>query len=287
MGKGDMRAHWTLDTIDWSRFDRSRLDPALVSLVKAASLVEYNATDYVEYLRKVFANEPAMMKELDRWGTEEVQHGLALGRWAEMADPTFRFEEAFARFRKAYRPTHFVSGDGSVRGSRVGELIARCVVECGTSSAYVALRDATEEPVLKQISGLIAADEFAHYRLFYDLMQVQPENKPGFWQRLWIAATRVSETEDDELAMAYYCANVPADREHEIPYDRKACNQAYQSSMFGLYKPLHIERAVAMTGKAIGVHPESGVLKMIGRGIWHFLRFRAWRQGTPARVAVA
>lgn len=278
-----MRDHWTLDTIEWDKFDRSKLDPELLKLMKAASLVEYNATDYVEYLRKVFRNEPKVMEILQQWGEEEVQHGAALGRWAEMADPEFNFQEAFARFRKAYRPPHFVNADGSVRGSRIGELIARCVVECGTSSGYVALRDASEEPVLKQIAGLVAADEFAHYRLFLDLMQIQPEKKPGFFKRLWIAATRVSETEDDELAMAYYCANVPAHRENEIKYDRDACNQAYQSSMFRLYRPLHIERAVAMTGKAIGVNPESSILKLVGRALWQFVRFRVWRYGESAR----
>ena len=75
------------------------------------------------------------------------------------------------------------------------------------------MRDAVEEPVLKQIAGLIAADEFAHYRLFYDLMQIQPETKPPLWKRAWIAASRVQESEDDELAYAYYCGNVPADRD--------------------------------------------------------------------------
>lgn len=277
-----MGDHWTLDSIAWDKFDRSKLDPKFISLMKAASLVEYNAMDYVDYLRKVFHEDPKMMAALQRWGTEEVQHGAALGRWAEIADPEFKFEEAFARFRKAYRPQHFVETNGSVRGSRIGELIARCVVECGTSSGYTALRDATDEPVLKQIAGLIAADEFAHYRLFLDLMQLQSESKPGFFRRLWIAATRVSETEDDELAMAYYCANVPASREKDVPYDRKACNHAYQSAMFRLYKPLHIERAVAMTGKAIGLHPESGVLKLIGRALWQFVRFRVWQYGQPA-----
>lgn len=272
-----MRDHWTLESIAWEKFDRSKLDPAMLNLMKAASLVEYNAIDYVEYLRKVFQNEPGIMNVLDRWGSEEVQHGAALGRWAEIADPEFNFQEAFARFRKAYRPPHFVNGDGSVRGSRMGELIARCVVECGTSSGYTALRDAADEPVLKQIAGLVAADEFAHYRLFLDLMQTQSEAKLGFWKRIWIAATRVSETEDDELAMAYYCANVPASREHEIRYDRNICNQAYQSGMFRLYKQQHIQSAVAMTGKAIGINPESNALKIVGRALWQFVRFRVWR----------
>ena len=58
-----------------------------------------------------------------------------------------------------------------MRGSRRGEMIARCVVESGTSSLYSAIRDASEEPVLKEVAGRIAADEFRHYRLFYDILQ--------------------------------------------------------------------------------------------------------------------
>lgn len=269
-----MREHWTLDTIDWSKFDRTKLEPDLVRLMKAAALVEYNATDYVEYLRSVFKNEPEMMEHLHRWGTEEVQHGSALAKWAEMADPTFNFDAAFARFRKQYRPEHFVHADGSVRGSRVGELIARCVVECGTSSSYTALRDAAQEPVLKQIAGLIAADEFAHYRLFYKLMDMQPEKKPGFWRRLWIAATRISESTDDELASAYYSANFP----EGAPYDRKACNAAYQASMMLLYKRPHVDSAIGMVGKAIGMHPESRVLRWTSGALFGFI---SWRWTKP------
>ena len=55
----------------------------------------------------------------------------------------------------------------SVRGSRTGELIARCVVEVGTSSYYSALRDSIDEPVLKRICHRIAGDEYHHYKLFY------------------------------------------------------------------------------------------------------------------------
>lgn len=272
-----MRDHWTLETIDWSKFDRTKLKPELVRLIKAGSLVEYNAKDYVEYLRVVFNNEPEMMQVLDRWGTEEVQHGSALAKWAELADPEFNFEEAFARFRKGYRPEHFINADGSVRGSRTGELIARCVVECGTSSSYTALRDAVEEPVLKQIASLIAADEFAHYRLFFDLMNRQPEKKPGFWRRLYIAATRVSESTDDELAYAYYSANFP----EGAPYDRKACNAAYQSTVMQLYRRPHIDSAIGMVGKAIGMRRESRVLKWTSGALWNFISWR-WTKPQPA-----
>jgi hypothetical protein len=274
-----MRNHWTLDTIDWGKFDPAKVDPAMMRAVKAASLVEHNARDYVEYLRQVFKGDAETIAAIEQWGVEEVQHGQALGRWAEIADPSFKFADAFARFREGYRPAHFVNADGSIRGSRIGELIARCVVECGTSSGYTALRDATDEPVLKQIAGLIAADEFRHYRLFYDLMHRQKEQLPAFWERLRIAATRVSEAEDDELAYAFYCANVPAERADEVKYERKVYFNGYQACAMRMYRRPHIERATAMIGRAIGLHPESRVVKWSGRAFWEVIRWRAWAAG--------
>src|SRR6202012_1713504 len=100
-----------------------------------------------------------------------------------------------------------------VRGSRRGEMIARCVVESGTSSYYSAIRDATDEPVLKEIAGRISADEYRHYKLFYDVLNKQDEPEMSFPKRLWVAIGRVTESNDDELAYAYYAANVPKDQE--------------------------------------------------------------------------
>ena len=104
-----------------------------------------------------------------KWAKEEEQHGLALGRWAELADPDFKLDDGFARFTAMYRIP--VDATESVRGSRAAELCARCVVETGTSSLYSALRDAADEPVLKAICKNIALDEFKHYRLFYVHME--------------------------------------------------------------------------------------------------------------------
>src|SRR3546814_13918509 len=80
----------------------------------------------------------------------------------------------------------------SVRGSRNGELVARCVVECGTSSFYSAIRDATDEPVLKAVAARIAADEFRHFKLFYDHLQRYQARRPmGRLRRLFVALTRI------------------------------------------------------------------------------------------------
>ena len=119
-----------------------------------------------------------------------------------LADPGWDFEAAFARYRAGYKLPLDV--DASVRGSRTGELIARCMVETGTSSYYTALADATDEPVLRQVCKLIAADEYRHFKLFYDHMRRYLVREDlGLLTRLRIAAGRITESEDDELAYAF------------------------------------------------------------------------------------
>ena len=268
---------WSLDDVQWDKFDASKLEPRLLAAVKAASLVEYNAPDYVVYLKRVFRNSgPETLADLERWGDEEIQHGLVLGRWAEMADPTFNFEDAFARFRAGYKPPHFASDDEtSIRGSRRGEMIARCVVECGTSSYYSAIRDATEEPVLKEVAARIAADEFRHYRLFFETLRKQDEPDLPLWKKLWVAITRVNESDDDELSYAYYCANVAKADEAKIPYERAKFAKAYNATAITLYRRHHVNKLVQMVAKACGARPQSLLTSLASAALWRLLRMRA------------
>ena len=106
---------WTLDEVHWDAFQPQAVDPTMLAAIKAAALVEYNAPDYVTYLKRVFRDAgEETLANIERWGQEESQHGRALGRWAETADPDFRLEEAFARFRKGYTPEHFADPDAEI-----------------------------------------------------------------------------------------------------------------------------------------------------------------------------
>lgn len=270
------RAGWTLEDVDWGRFDSSKVEGSLLAAVKAASLVEYNADDYVAYLKRVYRGAAeSTLRAIEHWGREEVQHGLALGRWAEMADPNFDFQKAFARFRLLYRPPHFVSGETSVRGSRRGEMISRCVVESGTSSLYSAIRDASAEPVLRQVAGHIAADEFRHYRLFYDILQAETEPELPVWRKVWVAFGRVRESEDDELAAAYYCANVPPEEAAAKLYRRRIYARAYGAKVGAFYRRHHVDRLVKMAVKPTGLDPAGLLSRIAGFLLWGSLRMRA------------
>ncbi len=272
-----LAGHWKIADLPWDQFDPSKLDAELLAVVKAASLVEYNAHDYARYLKNIFPQDADFHRDLQNWAEEEVQHGTALGQWAERADPSFNFAKASARYSAGYRID--LDAESSIRGSHAGELIARCIVETGTSSYYTALADAAEEPALKAICRNIAADELRHYKLFYDhLKRYLGREDINRLQRLKIGISRIGESEDDELAYAYYAANAPED----AVYDHKTYTELYAAQAYRFYQRHHVERVVAMVFKACGLKPHTVWQGLVNRVAWQVIKVRRDRASRKA-----
>ena len=126
---------------------------------------------------------------------------------------------------------------------------------------------------MQEICRHIAADELRHYRLFYkNLDRILAAEPIGRFARLRVALGRVAESEDDELAYAYYAANAG-----EQPYDRRRYTRAYARRAFALYRPHHVERGVAMLLKAVGLTPNGHLGRIAGRLAWQAMRYRAAR----------
>ncbi len=273
--------HWDMNEIDYSKIDRSKITPDLIMVVKAAALVEYNAVAYSSYLEKVFADDPQFQEMSRCWATEEVQHGQSLGKWAELVDPTWKLEEAMAKFREGYKIEHINNAE-SIRGSRAGEMIARCMVETGTSSYYTAIGTSTDEPVLKEICAKIAGDEFRHYKLFYDTLNryLKIENM-GRAKRLKIALGRIAESQDDELSYAFFAANANDNEE----YDRKKWNREYMKRAYSYYQEPQVDRAVAMVFKACGFDPKGMGGKLASRAAWWLIQKNVKNAENTAKAA--
>ncbi|MSO73366.1 MAG: ferritin-like domain-containing protein [Rhodospirillaceae bacterium] len=277
-----MQQSWTLDDIDWPRYDAAKVSPDVLKVIKAAAMVERNGADYGRYLSNVFRDDPAFCAVADAWAAEEEQHGAALGRWAGLADPAFHFDKCFSQFTEMYRIP--VDATASVRGSRTAELCARCVVETGTSSFYSAIRDAVDEPVLKQICANIAADEFRHFKLFFTHMERYAAQETAArtfpkWDRLRVAFTRFREVDDDEIASAYHAGNAVAG-----PYDRSRASADYGQRAFGFYQKRHVRRAGYMFAQAAGLAPDGWAAKLLVRVLWMVVGFRG-RKFRPKLVA--
>ena len=272
MSRAKRGRDWSLEDIPWDEFDPEKVDPDILKLVKAASLVEYNGGDYATYLCNVFEGDSEFQEAARAWAEEEVRHGEALGRWAEMADESFDFEASFQRFLEGFRLP--LDATSSVRGSRSGELVSRCMVEIGTSSYYTALGEATEEPVLRAICNHIAGDEFRHYKLFYSYLKRYLDREGmGRLRRALVAIGRIRESEDDELAYAFYAANGG-----DEAYDRARCSAAYLQGTCTFYRPRHLRRMVSMSFKTAGLSPRGRLADLA----WRFL---AWRLRLRHRMA--
>ncbi len=243
---------WSIQSISWQKFDPNLVDLSLLRLVKGASLVEYNSEDYVQYLRGVFADDFDFCARLHKWGEEERRHGEALAAWARLVDPTFDFESAFQRFR-VLQPIE-VGAKTSIRGSKSKELVARCVVETGTATYYSALADASQEPVLKEICQKIAADEIQHYTLFLKTLSSYADRESlSKWSRFKTVWERATEAEDEELTLAFACANYPND---EISRrDFKKYQREFMAIAYRLYQPQHIKKATRLVAVATGLAP--------------------------------
>ncbi|HEU0118782.1 MAG TPA: ferritin-like domain-containing protein, partial [Alphaproteobacteria bacterium] len=137
-----------------------------------------------------------------------------------------------------------------------------------------ALADASAEPVLKAICRNIAADELRHYKLFYDYLKGYLEREGlSRMERLKISLSRMQESEDDELAYAYFAANAAPD----AVYDRPGYTSAYMIRAYRFYRRQHVERVVAMVFKACGLKPHTIWQGMANRAAWWLMQTKTKR----------
>ena len=100
-----------------------------------------------------------------------------------------------------------------------------------------------------------------------------------------MALGRVNESDDDELAFAYYCASVSPEEEASKPYDRAACARASYERTVQIYRRHHIRKLVQMVAKAIGADPQSRLTDIAARLMWRMLRIRAGLSAATTREA--
>ena len=85
-----------------------------------------------------------------------------------------------------------------------------------------------------------------------------------------IAAGRITESEDDELAYAFHCGNEPED----VAYDHARCIAGYMARAMGFYKWSHVERSTGMVLKAVGLPPRGRLGGGAAKLAWVLLQRR-------------
>ena len=205
-GDRPANAPWTISEIPFRDIDRDQVhdNRQLFYSVAAASFVEITADLYTADLVKFYRGDDEVTSWLSgQWEPEELQHGAALKRYVETAWPEFDWNDTYRGFFAEYSR---YCGMERFAASRELELASRCVVETGTATLYRALSNVTDEPVLKRIASLIAADEVRHYKHFYRFFQRYHErertNRLAIARTLWQRMTEV-DAEDGFIAFKH------------------------------------------------------------------------------------
>jgi hypothetical protein len=158
---------WQLEDIDFSRIDRDLLRDRddLFLLVCSASFLESTSDTFAGNLAAYFVDDAEVHKWLaESWEPEELQHGRALMTYVKHVWSNFDWDSAYADFFAEY--SRLCTTD-ELEPTRGQEMAARCVVEMGTTTYYQAVHALCNEPVLRDLTWRIRADEVQHYRHFY------------------------------------------------------------------------------------------------------------------------
>ncbi|WP_394782341.1 ferritin-like domain-containing protein [Undibacterium sp.] len=200
---------WNLKDIDFDSINPEtiRHDKLMFYMLASASLVEIMAELYTDNLIEKFRDKPEVVSWLRQyWQHEEVQHGYALKAYVEHVWPEFDWQLANTRFREEYSA---LCTEEQLEDSPALELIARCVVETGTTTMYHAVHDYVREPVLRQLFTNIKTDESNHYAHFRKFYEGYGDGRPhGVWavgKTIWRRMTEI-QGEDSYIAFKHVFA---------------------------------------------------------------------------------
>lgn len=194
---------WSVSDIPYEAIDVARVrgDRDLFYLLVSASFIESGSDTYAGNLATFYARVPEAAGWLsEHWEAEELQHGLALRRYVEHVWPEFDWERGYARFFDEYRQTCSID---QFEPTEALEMAARCVVETGTAAYYRALEQASNEPVLRDLTRRISNDEVRHYKHFFHFFNRFAEaERLGRLRVLGALARRLLEIKNEDAAIA-------------------------------------------------------------------------------------
>jgi len=255
---------WSVSEIDYRSIDVARVrdNRTLFYLLAAASFIESGSDTYAGNLAQYYAEVPEAAQWLSQhWECEELQHGLALRRYVEHIWPEFDWERGYRRFFEEYSVTCSID---KFERSLALEMAARCVVETGTAAYYRALEQASDEPVLRDLTRRIANDEVRHYKHFLHYFDtLHADEGLGRHKVMGALARRLLEikNEDAEIALRNVL-RIERDREDVPERDVRALNSRCSAVV---RRHLPLEMTVRMLLRPLHLH--AGVERLVRRPI--------------------
>ena len=259
-------ARWNYQEIAYDAIDKERLrdNDFLFKVVAIASFIEITSDLYEKNLVEFYAGDEEIVGWLEStWEPEELQHGKALRRYVQTVWPDFDWDKAYKGFRNEY--SAYCTLD-EFQPSRAREMLARMVVETGTSTLYRAMTDyakSIDEPILAEIAHNIHKDEVYHYEEFdKGFEKYNKEEHLGRTEITKVIYARLKMASDEDVFIAHKYIAPGEDFDAFKAKTKEFAKQFYpykmavKMLMHPLHLHKHIENATASTIQ--------GALKLLG-----------------------
>ncbi|WP_019938181.1 hypothetical protein [Bordetella sp. FB-8] len=252
---------WRVEDIDFSGIDvqRATASEDLMLLLCAASFVESGSDLYSHTLVDFFDGDEELCAWLrNDWEAEELQHGRSLKAYVGVVWPDFDWNASFDGFFHEYSKT---CSREQLEKTRARELVARCVIETGTSSLYSAIGQCSKEPVLVKLASCIHADEVHHYKVFYQYFKKYNQTERlGRYDVLRTLLRRSLEirNEDEEIAMRHVMAARYPERAGDSEISARQIGRVSEMVMRNLPVDMSVKMMIKPLGLPAGV--QRGVL---------------------------
>ncbi len=241
---------WDYRKIEYDAIDKERIAPNdfLFKVVAIASFIEITSDLYERNLVEFYAGDEAIVGWLEStWEPEEIQHGKALRRYVETVWPEFDWQSAYAGFREEYGALCTLD---EFQPTRAKEMLARMVVETGTSTLYRAMHayaESIDEPILAEIAHNIHKDEVYHYEQFdKGFEKYNREEKLSRAEITKVIYARLKMANDEDIAIAHKYIAPDEDFEAFRLKTREFAKKFYPYKMAVkmLMHPLHLHRHI-------------------------------------------
>ncbi len=266
-------ASWVVDDLPWDELEPARIasDETMFFLLASASFVEITTDLYTQNLVEHYAGDSEVVNWLsDHWQPEELQHGVALKRYVQKVWPDFDWDRAYQGFFAEYAK---LCNAEQLEVTRTQEMVARCMVETGTSSYYTMLRDFCTEPLLKRIAHYIRNDEIGHYKYFYRYFRQYAEREHvSRWAILQALWTRIREIDTEDGLIAYKHAFQV--RHPDLPFDPGRYEQFRRTlnSITRAYFPFALAARMTLKPLNLPTSVERWSIPLVVSGARYFLK---------------
>jgi len=259
-------ARWDYEKIDYATIDVARIkkNDFLFKVVAIASFIEITSDLYEKNLAEFYADDESIVSWLkSTWEPEEIQHGKALRKYVRTVWPDFDWDSAYEGFRREYGELCTLD---EFQPTKAREMLARMVVETGTSTLYRAMTDyakSIDEPILAEIAHHIYKDEVYHYEQFdKGFEKYNQEEKLGRTEITKVIYSRLKMASDEDIFIAHkyiapgedfdaFKARTKTFAKEFYPY-----KMAVKMLMHPLHLHRHVENATASTVQ--------GALRLLG-----------------------